>query len=726
MEVQRASFALTGLMPDLLDAILSFDDTKHLSRHLWLCGNRLLQHQLANGVTQVALECRAEFGFCRFPMYLVKLRKLRELSLKRHGNRLLFSDATFGTVFRLAPTLRKLKLDYFNSHLAVLPERALNLLSTFGDEDDLVDLPSTDLPPQHSIKSAFPCLDTLEIRGKTDWTTEDLLDLPSTLTHLGSIIQTDANDFVALMKDIPPQLQVLHVSQVPIPQRDFIDLISHFALTELSWGYEFESLKDETLISKLPRTLTTLNSSAGTTLVSSPLTLAGLKSLPPHLTRLGLMRTEGEFEDFSVQHLPHLTSFGEQAYAPRLSLASIKSLPDRIRSMDVAVGLKGCVDTDWPADLTSLGWLPVDAISLKKSPKSFVLPPRLTRLSIWNVNCKLSVDSFLLLPRTLKSLHCDCVKITSSIDLPPALEHLRLASPAPSWTEFDGARVTVNHSAYVSRDLWMSSVDLPKSEEVPFDETLESHVESLERPTVVTTFPFHCVPATVTFLSIDCILPASRLVHLPIRLSTLIVKDIVEDADFHPQSPETLARIAQLAEFSRMEGLEAPGARAEQNDSAPSAECSVASLLPRSLALIQTNSGAMWKECDWRRLPPRLKRLVVTRSRRFIDANIFLSARFPNFIVMSLPLVNFTDEIVKAMPRSLRSIHCRSVTLLRAGLTEDGILHWPTELYWYGMESNLISAFNRLNQKRRDAYASSDLDLIRKLFPRGTFPVLEQ
>lgn len=754
METQKVAseyFALANLVPELIGHVLSFANGLHLSRPLWLCGDKRLQRQLAAGVTKVDFTSAADYELCRFPLFLRELRHLREVTICRFGSCLLYSDMTFGTVFRLAPTLRKLELDYDESYKAVLPTRTRNLSSLFAEDGDEVDLEPTKQPSkQHRLKDAFPLLEELKIVGKNDWTAEDLDDLPSSLTVLSTVIQESKDEFIELVKAIPPQMLKILFEKVPLDGDSFLDLLTlHKSLTMTGFGYGYDPFSTEEQIAKLPRSLTALNSVWRDGIVNAQLSKAAFLNLPPSLTALGDILIVDEEEDFPTHHLRNLKILGSSSLCPKIGLSSIRSLPASLKSLYCVSHLDGCSESDWPPNLSLLSWIPAQSISFS----SFSLPSTLTSFISTNQFCTLSISSFSLLPRTLTHLECigdDSFAIGEvsstaggkshpmGFNLPPKLETFRLlkaSATATPWTQFDVTHVTVAQAAYVHhKDEWKSLYNTSQREplgpdhSVPFDPQSPAHFESLDHPKLKTSFPFHCIPESIRTLLIDCMLPASQLVHLPSRLTSLNVKDIIEDEGFQ-DSPEIQEKIAQLLQIGASLDIKENTSNLDAQPSSSSPQShqsfSVASLLPRTLKYLDSWSGAMWKSFDWPRVPPSIEKLGCSASKRFIPADLFLVARFPRLGMISFPMVDFTDEIMKAMPRSLWSIHCSNILMSRTGLSYDGIFHCPPRLYLGSFSNKLKSMHDELDRQRQAAMESSDVERIKRLFPEGYFDRLE-
>lgn len=341
------------------------------------------------------------------------------------------------------------------------------------------------------------------------------------------------------------------------------------------------------------------------------LSQARVAALPPALTSIPYLgRDRSDPEPLFFDHLPELRDLAhENPSGLVLTLASIKRLPSKLHSLYCAADLDEIKTEDWPPLLTKLRF-----DSLTSTFPIERLPAGLHTLSL-SEPIALPMSMIGKLPRSLVYLRAACrLSDPRDIDFPPNLLCLSL-----------------------------------------------SHASTLE-----SCFPLHLLPRSLTELTLPCAIPASQLIHLPPRLVSIGAANILEDAAFAPNDVLCLSRMTDLFKIGEMEGLYTPSSHG-------SLPASPASLLPRTLRSIITEEGYFWKECDWRRLPSSLRTIKTPNSKHPVSARLlFMEASLPSLTEVQLPLTDLTDDVVKAMPRSLSFIfaaepHCR----------------WPAVLAWH-------------------------------------------
>lgn len=672
--------------------ILRFDGLRASPITLWITGNKLIQRQLALGVTHVYLENATSSALLCVPSCLQELRHLRFIAVDRTEFRVLFPSSATSTLRSLPPCLNKLVLDMEHANEIVFPFLAKEYQSAKEALHPELNSRPDDM---WSLKAAYPQLESLFL-PKTQWTLEMVSELPNSLTKLSGFEQNDPTLFVTLIKALPPRLDQLSVTKLPIHFVDFMSLLSDRHLLTLDFG---TSLSKPEQIALLPRTLTEISTLPGLPvqfrpIVDSHLTQAAVAALPPALTSLQHLSHSPEVLYFD--HLKELVEIGhESSDGPALSVASIKRLPPKLHTLNLTGDLDGITKADWPPLLTYLEWSP-------KSPNFSLdaLPSRLTSLLIQNFEFTISLKMVASLPRSLTWLGFTCThpfECEANVDFPPSLKFLNMdCRYYCDWVVVEPFKMMIR-------------TDEEGDKEVDFDITEVGHLDQLDRrPNVTMGFPFHSLPHELEELSLACCVPASQLVHLPPRLKAFELFEIFEDADFDANDPLLLTKMSELAAIGlREEGIVTPASHI-------ALPASPASLLPRTLSSIALGSSRFLQDCDWTRFPPKTTSIQRLESKLPLSATLFKTAPFSHLRTLEVSLWGLTDEMVPLMPQTLTAINWSFVS--DPPLTEACLLHWPPGIA-YQLPDHLNAAYRILEEKRNKAIDSSSIPDLVQLFP---------
>ena len=653
---------LVSLDPQTFDTILCFCGSSIVALNLWLTGNKLLQRKIASGATLIGLENMKEVAFCRLPFFLKELRHLRGIYISRNGHHLLHRSTSLSVIQSLPPTLVALQLKFKGATRLLFPEA--NVESQNGTKSAAWD-----------IKTAFPMLELLYLScdpEEIEWTSSMYSHLPDTLTSLGPIYQSDEAAFMTLMESLPSNIRKLTFYS-PIEPSKFLALISSKELTELFTGAREELnflISDPQHIKLLPRTLTSICCGQ---IVSPVLTQEAISALPPSLTELLYLEQPDDDETPLIfDHLPHLTRLECQTVASLcFSPETIKRLPRTVRTLSVAGDIDETPKSDWPPHLTRLELITYTE-SYNKLFDSF--PSGLTYLLIQD-GFDMTMSSISLLPRTLLHIRIIVGEIdfeNRNIEFPPNLVYLNVTRD--------------------SKSPWIITKPIAK-----------------KQTRVVSCFPFHTIPRSVEHLFWACSIPASQLIHLPPRLKTLWCNMFV-DADFNPNDTCHLSRMTELFTIGASQGIDSPASHV-------SLPASINSLLPRTLTSLTVFEPCTWLDTDWSRLPPHLETLECDDSEHPVSAKLFLSAPLTRLRTLKLSLTNFTDDLVRLMPKSLTYTEFPSSSKALSKLTSACIPYWPYNLGPGNLTRHLRIAYNKLHAQRIEAIASSSTELFPELFP---------
>lgn len=711
---------LSSLSPELIGLILTYDCVLHSAIPLWITGNKLLQRQLALGVTDVYLENGLEYSLYCVPSCIKEFRHLRKFAIDRAGARILFPSSATSTIRSLAPTLKKLVLDFRGNIKILFP----NYVEPTEDEaadptpSDALSKCSLDAdqPSQStsswSLKAAFPQLECLDL-GPAVWTLDMVEQLPPTLTKILTIKQSNPDVFRAVFNALPPHIEHVCFGRLPIPETDILGLLSHRNLTALNWIFSGDGYSEPESIAALPRTLTDVATDhlilnpKFRPLVDRVLTQAAVDALPPALTTLPFISSAKTLRflastpkiapnALNFSHLKELRMLAsEDDPGPLMSVATIKSLPPKLHTLNMSADLEGIAKTDWPPLLRYLEWTP-------SSPNFSLeaLPSNITTLLIQEPTFSVPSKMIGILPRTIQRLRFTCHPFEAGdIDFPSRLTFLNMLC--------DGDECT-----WVAVEPFKLMVDDGESkDEIDFELNDSMHLDQLDaRPKVVSCFPFHCLPGELEDLYLPCCIPASQLVHLPPLLESLYVPDIIEDADFDANDPKLLTRMRELAAAGfKEDGIVTPPSHL-------SLPASRASLLPRTLGTISTKACNFFRDCDWPRFPPHLTSITGESDLR-MPATLLKEAPFSRVSILNLCLDGLTEETIKLLPQTL-TVLCNNFEAISAiNLPESCLLYLPCELPGAILPEELREAWERLQEKRFEAIDSSSITDIGALFP---------
>ena len=172
---------LLSLPQSIFDAILDEEMSPCVIK-LWISGDRLMQHKIATGITQIKLVDYRWLTSSRFPKFIENLRSLRELTIDREGNTMPYYLSIYKHVQKLPPTLRKLKIRVKNSFHIICPPTPANTTYSLSAAQNYTigDLAH----PEWTFETAFPRLETLALQSEKHWEFRHLSLLPTSLTSL--------------------------------------------------------------------------------------------------------------------------------------------------------------------------------------------------------------------------------------------------------------------------------------------------------------------------------------------------------------------------------------------------------------------------------------------------------------------------------------------------------------------------------------------------------------
>lgn len=424
------SLSLLALPPTILGSILSFNGTSEGALRLWLSGSRALQSKLAAGIVRIKLVNYLRHIPNRWPSFIENLRSLRELTIDRSNNAILYNKKIQKEVQKLPSTLRKLRLRILGSIRVLEPSSP-----STHDSAETLQSNSVDhhlIKPSWTFASAFPNLESLELDSKGEsWTAHDFSLLPPTITQM-AIRPLPIRDCESFLSLLPPQILSLKANTHADASPDssfWMNLPP--ALTALKGGV---SLRDAAVLplatrseiaTRLPRSLTELSSA-----------LRGFEPvtslLPPSLTSMCL---DSSFDPLTSG----IASLGQQFNKLRslttgqLSPSFLLSLPPSLAVLFMTLGTTPIKREDWPKSLLHLE---LDRSSNDHGIPSYpfsILPHTLITLSIYDM---VHFKDFVLLPHTLVSLSCGKAVVCDQVEFPPNLKQLYLAhceNLTPQW-----------------------------------------------------------------------------------------------------------------------------------------------------------------------------------------------------------------------------------------------------------------------------------------------------
>lgn len=522
---------LRSLPPELVNAILSFYDTAHLSMQLWLAGDKALQQLLENSVQIVELRSEEELAVCKIPTFLSHFGALRHLILDRMGLNGYLRVYDREQSFRVIQSLPKL--------LETLCLRYVGSADLFFPAD-----PTT--TPYISLKEAFPQLVRVQLSEDFVWTPSSLKQLPDSITDLVCVtLPSTAPELVEALDALPHSLVKLGIkTDLPSPLYAVPFLLRlppnltamAIATTVPSPEEQLSGLGfTEHDCAKLPRSLTTFHSSArrlrleGLDILYHPLNrnspffmvkwrLPVWSAIPPFMSHVITYPDEAEPKAPQATIIEHIQAMPSHMEAitftvgEHLTSEHIRALPRRLRTLRCFFGaLKGLKQGDVPEtlrELTIMNW--------KKAPSAskWACFPALT--SLYLSHERVTYDVVSLIPRSITNLNLGLIRgqAADNVVLPPRLRYLRLNS-LPAFTVFaeEGKKGKLKAMEPL-HDLLSNPRPQP-----------QRHLHALH------TLRFAALPQTLSTLHLDRFpIPFSELVHLPQNLKSLDL-DYVVDLD---------------------------------------------------------------------------------------------------------------------------------------------------------------------------------------------------
>lgn len=558
---------------------------------LWLTGNRVIQRQIALSATEISLYNPRRFTLSRFPKFLENLQSLQELTLDRSGGSLLYYRDAWMIIEKLPSGLRKLSLRFRNSFETVDPIAVhTRRIARLGKSN------SARISPKISrwtLKTAFPSLEALEIRGKFTWTSDDFASLPASLTSLTTSIPREPST----VRDFPRQL--LH----------------------LKYHSDRDMNLNPELLRLLPPNLTSLELPGCLAFMSilpatyPPEILQGLPSSLTNFTvRIAFIPGDSHDRSNITEHLPRgITSLNWCDVAPlstslsklplkelsaNLYSSAIPTLPSTLTKITGWLRMNSS-DLQWPPSLTEAnfsGHLGNDTDAVLTS-----LPPSLRIFSLFGDQF-LTNDQVSRLPRSLTSLRVRCHPGDGLLDLPPLLTSL--------------------------------SIEIP-------------HPDSNEN---IVPFPLTDLPRTLTSLQFPGVIKASHLKLLSSHLETLNVDDIIFDGEFDVSSQEEIRKMHHNFEVGEAAGIQ------EQFDWRSLSSVSVATMLPRTLKTLSVVGTLMNEHApnDWKMIPPQLTSISALPAGG-INAALMLEMPWKSMTRLNLTIDAPENEHILALPRTLDS-----------------------------------------------------------------------
>ena len=371
---------------------------------LWISGDRMMQHKLASGVTKIKLVDPNGLSTSRFPMFILQLRSLRELTIDRRGFSMLYYYRLPQYVQRLPSTLKKLILRVKSSR---------QIINTSGPFDDCGAISNAQSHvangvsrPRWTFAGAFPQLETLELNFDDDrWEAHHFALLPQSITSL-AVPPCTSDVYEQFPSLLPPHLLTLKV----VGRSE--DLSSSFwsylppQLTKLDVR-PFYDADDEPRASQLPRSLRVLHDS-----FSENLDLADLPSGLEYLDTNWILPSDSLTLIGRV--LPNL----KRISIPDITKEILRSLPPTIQSIETD-NIDPLIESkDWPPSLTKIRCPTFHDFPLSNLPVGLV--ELITKYS--------KMSDISVLPRTLLHLQLQSRELIPSenVDFPPHLVHLEM------------------------------------------------------------------------------------------------------------------------------------------------------------------------------------------------------------------------------------------------------------------------------------------------------------
>lgn len=590
------------LPPQIVDQILGFDDTSHLSLTLWLVGNKRFNELLAQSVTYVELRNEKRLDFCVMPLYLSNLVSLRHLIVNRGMTCL---------APRRAPEARF----YHHLHdrkrsasvISSLPSTMETLILRFHRSNDIFFLTGTENAGV-SLKTTFPSLQRLHIDLNDLWSPSWLLELPLTITNL-CITLSALGNATSTLKLLPGSLLHLgiHISDRPNlvvqPQRHpFDDLIAHLPS-------RLESLlivckanlppPQAAALTQLPRSLFACNFQV---LYKYPRGKANIKNVLTNDDQ-GICLDQNVTPEMIEAVPPFVSSLVTVYYLPKLPVAPLfEKMSDHVASLSLAANLtldpksvralprhltylrsaiqdlQDCKGADFPPNLQQLR-----VLCLKGAIKlCHHFPSSLTTLvCLGPLKCK----ELAKLPRTITNLNIELA------DLPGESQRLFLPDGLKSFVLRGGTNVLST----------LSIIQNGKTK--PFKaKDARTPMPTPNMAFASQTFQLAWLPRNLALLEIEGFhIPISALIYLPRHLTHLSIDMLFHDTLYDPSSEAALEKAKEMHQ-----GFEADSGLWSENP-----QVTMLDWLPRSLRHLSIGGHMPVPTTAWSRLPPGIESLEL-------------------------------------------------------------------------------------------------------------------
>lgn len=596
--------SLLDLRPHLIDRILSYNESTHLSLPLWLIGNRRLHALLSDSVTFVELQNHRRLDYVRLPKYLMNLGSLRHLLVDRiwfRGYGAVYDlERTKEVLTGLSKSLESLMLRFTNSHAFFFPA-------------------APEFTPRISIEATFPELTRLQLDLCTVWTSKQLTILPNSLTELHVCI--DSTDMNSSLGALPSQITrlVLRLAsstrtlalspsffeQIPPHTRELI-VYSNAPRVEFNAKY----------LAKMPQSLTAI---AQRDLIgfSPPLGVGSIAEIqentlpneciihwtpdcgplvPPYLAHIHIPDLPKQDCAQALAALPKdLKSI--VCRAPPMKPKLLHALPQSLISMNVSFHAASKFKlTDFPPKLKSL------AISSYQVTDRFIasLPP-LTRFTVFS---RIPMKYMDLLPRTITILHVSFLDFENNVDFPPNISQFTCYSSILTLYEYPEDDKDPKGRKKLKKKMM---------------EEKQAHPQLAAPPAcrLFQCFPVMCLPRNLQhFYAPTGRIAASRLIHLPPNLRQLTLHSIIFDAEFKPTDESMILAARHMLEEARETSF-------YDFRISPSEEPQVTifDLLPRSLTVLTLERAPKMGPLAYGRLPKGITTLeLVTPGGEEADA----------------------------------------------------------------------------------------------------------
>ena len=686
----------------VLDAILSLDGMSPCILSLWICGNGALQQKLSSGVTKIKLVDHRDYSFNRLPMLIQNFRILRELTIDRRDLPVLYYWHLRDYVKCLPPTLKKLEIRIYKSWQILSSDSP----SESNETPSSTDKTHTTEPmnPPWTFATAFPQLEVLNLSFNRHWTIDDFNLLPPSITDL-TIDSHPSNVDETFSLSIPRQILNLTFTGGGTPKLSFWQNLPP-QLQIMKWkgevygegGSVFDTV-DESLgkvASALPKTLLKLKMNLEHFPSASLLTLpSGLERLETHNTYSYYLNNFQPVDDEVGRHFKNLKYLSTSYLAPSL-IRTLSSCIQTISAHTNKITSEDLSPTEWPTSLTELKLDTFDDFDISILPTSGLLTLCLLGQT-W-----INMAQMKLLPQSLLSLECLPGVAAPEINFPPHLTslHFHDCDSPGDWLQVD--------SKGLEFDDFFTNEDGDKFPvKIPFDHMEPAHRASIHGLRVIDCFPYHTLPSSLLHLDLHFVMPASMMKYLPLRLKTLKLFDIFQDAEFIPDSPAEMDAMIDVFTIGRLEGI------CESFDWTQLKQSSILLLLPRTITHLQISADSMAEIVDWSHLPPNLVHLQLTPVEGLPPGMVYqLPQRFLKSLTLRLNTPN--DDHIKALPRHIDDLTFDSNNFTQ--LTPLAALYFPLgtiEVSVHGILEEAISMVTKArNLHEKDENPTTYLELL--------------